>query len=64
MGGSLTLISGEPGIGKSTMIMQAAACMIMVDLPMPGSPEISVREPPTRPPPRTRFSSPMPVSIL
>ncbi len=25
VGGSLTLISGEPGIGKSTMIMQAAA---------------------------------------
>src|SRR3990167_3668487 len=30
----------------------------MVDLPIPGSPPISTTEPSTRPPPRTRSSSP------
>src|SRR5262249_5416729 len=39
-----------------------AACRRSVDLPMPGSPPISVTEPATRPPPKTRSSSPMPVS--
>ena len=32
-------------------------CSSRVDLPMPGSPPISVRLPATRPPPNTRFSS-------
>ncbi len=41
-----------------------AACMIIVDFPIPGSPDIKVREPLTIPPPKTLFSSPMPVSIL
>lgn len=35
---------------------------MIVDFPMPGSPEIRVREPLTRPPPNTRFSSPISVS--
>ena len=34
----------------------------IVDLPMPGSPHKSTSEPLTRPPPRTRFNSPIPVS--
>ena len=38
--------------------------MMIVDLPMPGSPEISTSEPRTRPPPSTRLNSPIPVSIL
>ncbi|MNF42339.1 hypothetical protein D3C84_233850 [compost metagenome] len=33
-------------------------CNRMVDLPIPGSPPISTTEPSTRPPPRTRSSSP------
>ena len=37
--------------------------MMIVDFPIPGSPEINVRDPGTRPPPRTRFNSPIPVSI-
>ena len=37
------------------------ACSMMVDFPMPGSPPISVMEPRTRPPPKTRSNSPMPV---
>ena len=41
----------------------AAACMISVDLPMPGSPEISVSEPGTSPPPSTLLNSAIPVSI-
>ena len=32
-----------------------------VDLPMPGAPPTSTREPRTAPPPSTRSSSPMPV---
>ena len=39
----------------------AAACSSSVDLPMPGSPPISVTEPATRPPPSTRSNSPEPV---
>ncbi len=38
-------------------------CSSSVDLPMPGSPPISTTEPCTRPPPSTRSSSPMPVSV-
>ena len=44
--------------------MFEAACIIIVDLPIPGSPEISVREPLTIPPPRTLSNSPIPVLIL
>ena len=40
--------------------MPAAACSSRVDLPMPGSPPSSTSEPATRPPPRTRSSSPIP----
>src|ERR1700722_4715754 len=39
----------------------AAACNISVDFPIPGSPPIRVTDPGTRPPPRTRSSSPEPV---
>src|SRR5690606_18935190 len=39
----------------------ATACSSRVDLPMPGSPPTSTTAPSTRPPPRTRSSSPMPV---
>ena len=35
---------------------------VSVDLPIPGEPPSSTSEPGTRPPPRTRSSSPMPVS--
>ena len=38
----------------------AAAWSSSVDLPIPGSPPSSTREPGTRPPPSTRSSSPMP----
>ena len=37
---------------------------MIVDLPIPGSPEIKVSDPLTIPPPKTLFSSPIPVSIL
>ena len=40
----------------------AAACSSSVDLPMPGSPPISVTEPATSPPPSTRSNSPEPVA--
>ena len=40
-----------------------AASSTSVDLPMPGSPPIRMSEPRTRPPPSTRSSSPMPVSV-
>ena len=40
-----------------------AASSMSVDFPMPGSPPISTSEPRTRPPPSTRSSSPMPVSV-
>ena len=43
--------------------MDAAAWMMIVDLPMPGSPVISAMLPCTSPPPSTRLSSPMPVSM-
>ena len=39
-----------------------ASCSSSVDLPMPGSPPSNVTEPGISPPPRTRSSSPMPVS--
>ena len=38
-------------------------CSSRVDLPMPGSPPISTTEPCTSPPPSTRSSSPIPVSV-
>ena len=40
-----------------------AICNISVDLPMPGSPPRSISEPGIRPPPSTRFTSLMPVSM-
>ena len=40
----------------------AAACSSSVDLPIPGSPPISVAEPSTKPPPSARSSSAMPVT--
>ncbi len=39
----------------------AAACSSSVDLPMPGSPPTRIAEAGTRPPPRTRSNSAMPV---
>ena len=39
----------------------AAAWRRSVDLPIPGSPPTSTTEPSTRPPPRTRSSSPIPI---
>src|SRR5919199_2770319 len=39
----------------------SASWLRRVDLPTPGSPPTSVSEPLTRPPPRTRASSPMPM---
>src|SRR5437868_2652318 len=39
------------------------ACSRSVDLPMPGSPPISTPEPGTKPPPATRSSSAMPLSM-
>ena len=44
--------------------MLDAACMMIVDLPIPGSPEIRTSDPLTSPPPSTLFSSPIPVLIL
>ena len=41
----------------------AATCRARVDLPMPGSPPMSVTEPGTSPPPSTRSSSGTPVGI-
>ena len=35
--------------------MRSTVCSTRVDLPMPGSPPISTREPCTRPPPSTRL---------
>ena len=40
---------------------EAAAWSVRVDLPMPGSPPISIAAPATIPPPRTRSSSSIPV---
>ena len=37
--------------------------LVRVDLPIPGEPPSSTSEPGTRPPPRTRSSSPIPVDI-
>ena len=39
------------------------SCKRIVDLPMPGSPPISVTLPSTMPPPSTRSSSPIPVTM-
>ena len=41
----------------------AAHCRSSVDLPMPGSPPISVTDPGTRPPPSTRSNSAKPVAM-
>ena len=37
--------------------MRSTVCSTRVDFPMPGSPPIKTRDPCTRPPPSTRFSS-------
>ena len=42
-------------------VAPASNCKRSVLLPMPGSPPSNVTEPGTKPPPRTRSSSPMPV---
>ena len=42
----------------------AASCRVKVDLPIPGSPPRSVTEPGTRPPPRHRSASAMPVGTV
>ena len=42
--------------------MCVAVCNKMVDLPMPGSPPINTTEPVTKPPPKTRSNSAMPVA--
>ena len=39
----------------------ASAAVVIVDLPIPGAPPISTRDPGTSPPPSTRSNSPMPV---
>ena len=49
--------------GPYLSAIRFADCAMMVDLPIPGSPEIRVREPGTIPPPSTLFSSPMPESM-
>src|SRR5438034_5719451 len=41
----------------------ASACRRSVDLPTPGSPPISTTSPATKPPPRTRSSSPTPLGM-
>lgn len=41
-----------------------AACKSIVDFPMPGDPDIRVKDPLTMPPPKTLFSSFIPVSNL
>src|SRR3712207_9059907 len=41
-----------------------AVCSNIVDLPIPGDPDINVKDPLTRPPPSTLFNSTMPVSYL
>src|SRR5437016_9079055 len=48
--GSVILLGGDPGIGKSTLMMQLAAALdglsvLSVDLPMPGSPPRRMTEP-------------------
>jgi len=40
-----------------------ATCSASVDLPIPGSPPISMTDPGTTPPPHTRLNSPIPVLI-
>ena len=49
--------------GRRARASAAQAWISSVDLPMPGSPPISVAEPGTKPPPATRSSSPMPVTM-
>src|SRR5271155_2339944 len=47
----------------SAVVSAAAICVSSVDLPMPGSPEMSTSDPVTRPPPRTRSNSRVPVEM-
>src|SRR3546814_9430280 len=46
----------------ATLFRSAAACNSSVDLPIPGSPPISVADPSTSPPPSARSSSAIPVA--
>src|SRR6185369_10329050 len=55
----LTYSTGRPRAARPD-----ANWIASVDLPTPGSPPTSTAEPATRPPPRTRSSSPMPVGVL
>ena len=45
-------------------VILSQSSRISVDLPIPGSPPKRTKEPFTKPPPKTRFNSPIPVSIL
>ena len=52
--------TGRGSLDRSPRTSPAAACSRSVDLPMPGSPPRRISDPGTRPPPRTRSSSPIP----
>ena len=55
------LLAGDVERRRPAAARLPRAMFVSVDLPMPGEPPRSTREPGTRPPPSTRSSSPMPV---